>query len=96
MKNMMKRITALALVLCLVFPCLISCETKKSPLETIEDALQVSIQASAKTKQSKLFEKISQGGSMELRVEAGPMLGMLLGFTGGEFDITMPSAEKWR
>lgn len=79
MKHTLTRVIALVLALLMVMPCITSCR-KKSPLETIEDAYKVSAKAYAKNALGRMLaEDLFFGGSMEMRVEAGPYLGMLMG-----------------
>lgn len=86
MRKTITRIAALVMALVVALPLITSCG-KKSPLETIEDALNVSAEAYAKNAAGELMEKVSDGGSMELKVEAGPFLGMILESTDSNFDF---------
>lgn len=85
MRKTIKRIAALMLALIVALPFIASCE-KKSPMETIEDALNISAEAYAENAGSQLLEELAYGGSMELKAEAGPYLGMLLGSVDTSFN----------
>lgn len=88
MRRMSQRIAALVMAVVMVLPCIASCERKRSPLETIEDAINVSITASAKNTANALMEKIYTGGSMELRAEAGAFLGMIMGSMNSNLNLS--------
>ena len=87
MRKQITKIVALLMALALLMPFFTSC-TEKSPLETIEDALTVSAEAYAKKAGSALMENMAKGGSMELKAEAGPFLGMILESTDSNFDFS--------
>ncbi len=81
--------TALAAVTALTFA---SCGSKKTPMETVEDAASKSITAITENSDfAKKLDKVSNGGSIELRIDAGALLAMVAPISGLDLAASLKS-----
>lgn len=88
MRKITFRLLALVLAVVMVLPLATSCGKKKSPLETIEAAIENSADAMAEGAFSEAVKGVYEGGSAELKVELGPLFAMLLGSADPAFNLS--------
>ena len=91
MAKLLTRIStaALAAITALTFA---SCGSKKTPMETVEDAANKSITAITEDSSfAKKLDKFSNSGSVELKVDAGTLLSMVAPISGLDLTASLKS-----